>query len=80
MSSAHDEKISFWPVSGSSVSSGSEASRRSRSITALLMLPVAMLAVWKRCYRSRMPLWVAERSGVIGGGEIGGYARMPGVG
>jgi len=47
MRSAHDEKISFWPVSGSSVSSGSEASRRKRAITALLMLPVTMLAMWK---------------------------------
>jgi hypothetical protein len=47
MRSAHDEKISFWPVSGSSVSSGSEASRRKRSKTALRMLPVAMLAMWK---------------------------------
>jgi hypothetical protein len=47
MSRAHEEKISFWPVSGSSVSSGSEASRRRRSKTALRMLPVAMLAMWK---------------------------------
>lgn len=44
MSSAQEEKTSFWLASGSSVSSGSEASRRSNSKAALCIVPRAMLA------------------------------------